>query len=941
MHNVTPTHAESRCVALPWDAALLPQAAAWISSTCRVDGPMCDLRHVTVVLPGRRAGRNLLAQLLSTSDDVLIPPTVTTPGSLMWDDIDTDLPMATPDDVRLAWLATMREASLDDRQSIAGCLADDDTRTADAMARALTDLERDLAANRVDFDAIISAIGDGGDERFTQRWATLSRQHTAVRARLRAADLVHPMEVIADIEAMPFTNHDTIVLVGILELNPWLRARLTAHGDRVAALVHHNPDDVGAFDVLGVPRVDAWAESTPPIDDEQLIIVDQAADQARAMIDVIERLAPTHAADAMTIGLVDRSLSGMLQTHAQWSNIDLHDAEGHALVDTRPYRLLSAIADWVDDPRFATFASLLRHSDLLAWLSRELDDPNDTHAAASTWVTLLDRYYEEHLDGRLDGQWLGPQRGREALRTMHQSVTTLLEPLRGHARKSLPHWCDAVLGVLQTVYRSITDDSMSARTRSEDACLRIRDVLDRLARTPETLQPATNGSSALRLMLGALRDEHLADAAGASAIEMLGWLELHTDPAEALIMIGVHDGSIPALPAEDPLLPEGIRHQLGLPGERERVARDAYILAALTHSRRDLTFIAGRRARDGEMLVPCRYLVRTAREQRPHRILRFVDPTSLPVFASAFNASAEQSAFDIPRLPDDLPMPEKLSVTAFRDLIECPYRFALRRILKLRAPTDDMRELTGAQFGTLAHHVLRLFGEDATMIDSANPDDIRTFLLDHLETEASRTYGHTPQPAVRLQIARLRQRLEQFAPWQAARRAAGWRIIDVEWAFPEDAALDTPALGDDFALRITGSIDRIEQHIDTNAYEILDYKTSDTPADPEKSHRRNKSTWRDLQLPLYRHFALAHRISGDTTVGYVAMSRDVPMRVKPDWGADDFTDAVDYARSLIYELWNGSYHTPTRSRVQYDDFARICKSTILRATDGDDEGGDA
>ena len=42
----------------------------------------------------------------------------------------------------------------------------------------------------------------------------------------------------------------------------------------------------------------------------------------------------------------------------------------------------------------------------------------------------------------------------------------------------------------------------------------------------------------------------------------------------------------------------------------------------------------------------------------------------------------------------------ELPVTAFRDYLTCPFRFYLRRILKLQAADDSAAELDGAQFGS-------------------------------------------------------------------------------------------------------------------------------------------------------------------------------------------------------------------------------------------------
>jgi inactivated superfamily I helicase len=112
----------------------------------------------------------------------------------------------------------------------------------------------------------------------------------------------------------------------------------------------------------------------------------------------------------------------------------------------------------------------------------------------------------------------------------------------------------------------------------------------------------------------------------AGQVEMLGWLDLHHDPAPILILAGFNDGAIPQAVSADAFLPDSLREHLGILSNGRRYARDLYLLEAIRHSRERVTFIAGRQAADGEPLTPSRLLLAGEQHLLPARVLRLCDP---------------------------------------------------------------------------------------------------------------------------------------------------------------------------------------------------------------------------------------------------------------------------------------------------------------------------
>ncbi len=168
-----------------------------------------------------------------------------------------------------------------------------------------------------------------------------------------------------------------------------------------------------------------------------------------------------------------------------------------------------------------------------------------------------------------------------------------------------------------------------------------------------------------------------------------------------------------------------------------RYARDAYALSVLLASRQRLDLIVARHDSQGDPLTPSRLLFATDRDQIAQRALRFFAPPppqhELPPLAGRLMPGRTESGFVVPP-PTPLAEPiRELPVTAFREYLACPYRFYLRRVLKLRSSSDAAEELDGALFGSLVHEVLRQFGLGPCR-DSTDPAEIRQYLREHVGT---------------------------------------------------------------------------------------------------------------------------------------------------------------------------------------------------------------
>jgi hypothetical protein len=199
-----------------------------------------------------------------------------------------------------------------------------------------------------------------------------------------------------------------------------------------------------------------------------------------------------------------------------------------------------------------------------------------------------------------------------------------------------------------------------------------------------------------------------------------------------------------------------------------------------------------------------------------------------------------------------------------------------------------------------------------------------------LSAEIQKQYNGSCLPAVLLQVEQLRMRLDALAARQAERTAAGWRIVHTEIPGPDDPDTEFNVDGEPIILR--GRIDRIDRHEDTGRMVILDYKSSDSARAPEQVHRRRKTEWVDLQLPLYRHLARSFDVQAPVQLGYVLLPKDTSKVAFAfaDWTEDELQGADEVARDVVRGIRQQRFWRPTEPAPDfYEEFAAICQDGVI------------
>lgn len=191
-------------------------------------------------------------------------------------------------------------------------------------------------------------------------------------------------------------------------------------------------------------------------------------------------------------------------------------------------------------------------------------------------------------------------------------------------------------------------------------------------------------------------------------------------------------------------------------------------------------------------------------------------------------------------------------VTSLESYAECPFRYWLEKVLKLKLweEPEMVVEIPANVTGTIIHHVLKSVYDEALnqKMKPGNADSRARILevaAENLRSETERFKRECPAPPViwALTVSKLESRLKNFLRSEFEKQDGfeyqeGESKIETSLSFMGGSA--------EFSMNIVGRIDRLDRSVDGKSIRIIDYKTGRTSSKPEEFRGGKK-----LQLPLY------------------------------------------------------------------------------------------
>ena len=940
--EVSPEHQETRGPSNFWQIFLgwsRPVVQLVLDYLCQiyppsVNGNLWDLSRLAIVLPTSWAVRRLLAQLAETARShgvILLPPDVITVGQLPERLYSCDKPLANEPTCLLAWCIALRELAYRDESALRRLFPHWTTSTESqrwlSLAQSLAQLRYELSGGGFSFHDVLQ-IALQQDPEFPDRgrWETLDLLERLYLETLDREGLCDVVAARFEARARYLCHLDReTLLVGLVDLPPIVRQLLGQVRDQVKVLTVAPRDFADRFDELGCLIPEYWQELPGPVPEDRITLCQQPADQAYAVVRFLSRLDERHGIEDITVGAPDESLVPLIVDALEHYGLPARYGPGRPLIRTSVWALLEALGDFLEQKTAEAFGSLLRHPVAERWLSRHIGGKIDLLTEYDTWCAeriplLMDEADMQGEKNAVKEAWLSLwQRFSPDTWTHVQPISECAERLR-----------DILLEFYGPMLAAAGQPGGNSEAKEEtlEVCRTIVETLGEWMQVPQRVQSSlewqTTPGELLRWVAYHLANSRVPAPLKGPAVEIMGWLDVPWDDAPVTVLTSVNEGFIPSIARNEMFLTAELREWLQLEGSARRIARDAYLLSLITSSREEFHLIVGRQDTDENPLFPSRFLFSCDDDGLVRRVSSLFgvieEPPRRPPRWRKHFTSREALAPPAPVVPVSI---SEMRVTQFRDYLACPYRFYLRHVLQLGTLSDDVEELDSLSFGSLAHRVLCQFARSQCR-DSTAADEIAEFLIRALDHMIRKTLAHTPRPSVPLQLEQLRERLRAFANFQA-RHAREWEILHSEYTPSKKVTL----VVDGEAVTLVGRIDRIDRRRDGSEFLIIDYKISEDPTPPEKTHRRRQEgvlKWVDLQLPLYRHLAQSVIKQKPLKLGYIVLPKDIQQTgfYEASWSEEELAEADATAEEVIRKIRQGIFWPPNEdAEGQFPDLFPI------------------
>lgn len=424
-------------------------------------------------------------------------------------------------------------------------------------------------------------------------------------------------------------------------------------------------------------------------------------------------------------------------------------------------------------------------------------------------------------------------RARQSGSTHAQNLVIALQraaqPLSAK-RLPLAGWCRRLqesLGLLD----------MAASLRQDEAGRQLLDELAQRMHELQTDQTPYGFSEWRRWLAQEWESANFVDHGVESPVVFTHLAATRCRPADAVLVLGADAAKLPAPPPVSPFFNQRVRAALGLPGIADQQAQtESDLLFLLSPGPEAL--VTWRARQNGEDTLVSPWFARLESLCKLAWGRSLVD-TRLRGLAGATRPAAELSPAAAPRPALAAgQVPQRISPSAYNQLMACPYQYFAARVLRLEELDDIDTELDKRDYGETVHAILDRFHRQYPVLGDI-PDAV---LIEALQNISEAEFGNIGDGDF-FALAWLRRwqgRLPAYLAWQRVREAQGWR-----WQVGEEKLSRGFPLADGSTLELAGTLDRIDRKGDE--YAVLDYKTGTAT----RLRAQLSAPGEDVQLPAY------------------------------------------------------------------------------------------
>ena len=820
-----------------------------------------SLAHIMVVVPTAQSGRNLrLALARKFPGSGLLPPQIVQPMQLVTE-ASSPLPDATALEVAAAFQQYLKLNR--DRILRLDCLVRkeefEDLTARFALLDQLQDIWRILAGNGMLMSDVVesaqspnSAVAkvfasDLGEE--DRRWRQLAELERGFFDYLHERGVRYPTEGIRAAKAAAKIVSDDIeeivlpALADPIKVFEAVMRQQVAAGKKVTVLLHAAAKDAPRFNEWGRPLTAQWVGSNRPklaaLADEDIVM---AANSSGLAEELAADYPPLDAdEDLPALGLCDGELYPDIAAAFLNRKYVVHNPERYQLVQSSLGRLMRNLLALyaAEELPWREFVAVFRSTDVLDALKVDF-------SARVQLLEGLDVVQNAYIPTVIPIDFAFPEdpcmhrSSRQAMQAFVQVARELDSQLVVARKEASP--AGYLRQMLRWAFAGHVASGGADEKEFREAVASANDFLGGLESDfirDLALTPAEGLALAQRGLKAAV---YSLEPDSADTIKTEGWLELAWSDAKRMALAGLHEGKVPDATIGHPFLPDALREALGLVTNRDRLARDTWLMQELLAAYRLRIYVA-RTNNAGDIC-------------RPSRLLFLCDDAKLHGRVQGLFGDIPERSVDRARrvewamkLPSTVTPPKHYSPSAIDAYVKCPFTYLLKYGLGMSA-YEDKRELEANDFGKLAHLALEWYARRQIAAGDDQVTDareIRRLFEEEIFPELRAKYGKTTLN-LDLQLSALEGRLSMFAELQAKWAGEGWRIRAVEHEVNDFI----PALG----FRVRGFVDRLDENINANApvrHRVIDYKTWDEKKLSGRvySGRGHSRRILSVQLPVY------------------------------------------------------------------------------------------
>lgn len=309
-----------------------------------------------------------------------------------------------------------------------------------------------------------------------------------------------------------------------------------------------------------------------------------------------------------------------------------------------------------------------------------------------------------------------------------------------------------------------------------------------------------------------------------------GPLEARLQHADRIIIAGLNEGNWPRKIRPDGWISQHMSHELGLPLSELFTglnAHDFYMLASKSE-----VFLTRSIKEGGVETLPSRFLMRLI------TVLRTQSPQLYKAFATSgaiwhqrlAQLNKKTEIKQMPRPAVKVPTKQRMknwSVSQVKDIMYCPYKHYVQKILRVREDDDFELLPTGREKGTILHEVLEAFFTEVEgypkPFGTLKEDNLKA-AEEHLTQLMNLGLKDLPENVQRLWLKRFESMVSELIETFYTQQKDGRRPL-----YLEKKAVMPLAAG----VSLTAIADRID-HTNDGAV-VLDYKTGSTAAKKDVS----------------------------------------------------------------------------------------------------------